>query len=356
MNDTALAVEPPPATTQHRRLDLAIVVPTFNEQDSLQALHDAITESVDDAGITTEIIFVDDGSSDQSWLRIEQLVAKSSRTHGVKLRRNFGKAAALEAGIAASTGRVIITMDADLQDDPQEIPRFMQQIDQGLDVVSGWKKVRHDPWHKVWPSRVFNRLVSGLTGVQLHDHNCGFKAYRREVFDEVRLYGERHRFVPVLAAERGWKVGEIVVQHHARPFGQSKYGVSRILKGFLDLLTIYFITSFGKRPLHLIGGVGVVCFAVGAIGMLYMSMMWVLSRTFASIDVLHLHETAIFYYCILAVLLGAQFMLAGLLAELIVSQQPGRRPAASVAKRVGFRRDESPDHRQHSTETPSNES
>ncbi|SRR6056297_543986 len=319
---------------------ISVVVPTFNEEASLERLHDGITTAMKEAGAAYEVIFVDDGSSDSSWKVIETIISVDDRVRGIKLRRNFGKAAALDAGFHAAGGQIVITMDADLQDDPKEIPRFLEKLQAGFDVVSGWKKVRHDPWHKVLPSRVFNRLVSGLTGVHLHDHNCGFKAYRHQIFDEVRLYGERHRFVPVLAAERGWKVGEIEVLHHARPFGQSKYGVSRLLKGFLDLLTIYFVTVFGKRPLHLIGTVGVVCFAVGGLGITYLSALWVISRLSDSIDEVHLHETAIFYYCILAVLLGSQFMLAGLLAEFIVSNQSGDRQAsgirsASIAKDIG---------------------
>ena len=184
---------------------------------------------------------------------IEQLAAADPRVRGIRFRRNFGKAAALSAGFDAARGELVVTLDADLQDDPREIPRFLAEIDKGLDCVSGWKQVRHDPWHKVGPSRVFNWLVGVLTGVKLHDHNCGFKCYRREIFDEVRLYGELHRFVPVLAAARGWKVGEIVVNHRARKFGRSKYGVTRIVKGFLDLLTVYFLTGFEQRPQHLLG-------------------------------------------------------------------------------------------------------
>jgi len=208
-------------------------------------------------------------------------------------------------------------------------------------VVSGWKRVRHDPWHKVLPSCVFNWLVSRLTGVKLHDHNCGFKAYRREIFDEVQLYGERHRFIPVLAAARGWKVGEIEVEHHAREFGKSKYGLSRLVKGFLDLLTIYLLTGFSSRPLHLIGTAGMFCFATGGIGLTYLTAMWVISRMSAAIDDVHLHEKAIFYYCIIALLLGAQLLLAGLLAELIVSQTHGSNTPYSITKRVGPAR---PDH------------
>lgn len=316
---------------------VSFVIPTLNEEQSLERLHAEISRVTKDEGLERQIIFVDDGSTDGSWRVIESLASADPGTEGIQFRRNFGKAAALDAGFGVARGDIVITMDADLQDDPNEIPRFLEQLNRGLDVVSGWKRVRHDPWHKVLPSRVFNWLVSRLTGVKLHDHNCGFKAYRREIFDEVKLYGERHRFVPVLAAERGWRVGEIEVEHHPREFGHSKYGISRLLKGFLDLLTIYFLTAFGSRPLHLVGTAGMCCFAIGGIGMVYLSAMWVITRLAAPLEDLDLHSTAIFYYCILAVLLGAQLLVAGLLAELIVSQSPrGERPF-SVAKRTGHR-------------------
>ncbi len=172
-----------------------------------------------------------------------------------------------------------MTLDADLQDDPHEIPRFLAEMEQGHDVLSGWKKVRHDPWHKVLPSRAFNRLVSGLTGVHLHDHNCGMKCYRREVFNEVRLYGELHRFVPVLAAARGYRVGELVIRHRPRKFGHSKYGFMRIVKGFLDLLTVKFLTGFGQRPQHILGTVGLGSFVLGALGLLGLAVWWAVSRS-----------------------------------------------------------------------------
>ena len=226
-------------------------------------------------------------------------------------------------------------MDADLQDDPKEIPRFLQQLDGGLDVISGWKRKRHDPWHKVLPSRVFNWLVSRATGVKLHDHNCGFKAYRREIFDQVKLYGELHRFVPVLASARGWKVGEIEVEHHPREFGQSKYGVSRLIKGFLDLFTIYFLTSFGRRPLHFVGSIGLLCFALGGAGLTYLTAMRIISHSSDQMVDIHLHQRALFYYCIVAILLGAQMLLAGLLAELIVSLTREANTPFSIAQHVG---------------------
>jgi len=333
LSDTETATPEPPGSDSAVG-SVSFVIPMLDEQESLQKLHAEITHVCQSAGIEHQIVFVDDGSTDGSWDIVQSLANANPATGGIRLRRNFGKAAALSAGFAASVGDIVITMDADLQDDPSEIPRFLAKLSEGFDVVSGWKRVRHDPWHKVLPSRVFNWLVSRLTGVRLHDHNCGFKAYRRVIFDEVDLYGERHRFVPVLASARGWKVGEIEVEHHARQFGRSKYGVSRLVKGFLDLMTIYLLTGFSSRPLHLIGTAGMCFFAVGGIGITYLSAMWIISRLSAAIDDLHLHETAIFYYCILTLLLGAQFLLAGLLAELIVARTHGDNDSYSVAERL----------------------
>ncbi len=311
----------------------------MDEERSLAKLHQEIVRVCEAESLDPQIIFVDDGSTDGSWQQMERLVAAHPGTEALRFRRNFGKASALSAGFAACQGEVVLTMDADLQDDPKEVPRFLAKLDEGFDVVSGWKRVRHDPWHKVLPSRIFNWLVSTLTGVRLHDHNCGFKAYRRPILDEVELYGERHRFIPVLASARGWKVGEIEVEHHAREHGHSKYGVSRLVKGFLDLMTIYMLTAFSSRPLHLIGAAGMLFFVIGAVGILYLSSMWVISRLSDRIADLHLHETAIFFYCILALLLGAQFLLAGLLAELIVSRTVPGNQTYSIAEQI-------PDNRQ----------
>ncbi|MEM6778388.1 MAG: glycosyltransferase family 2 protein [Planctomycetota bacterium] len=307
------------AMKDHDAVDISFVIPAMNEEATIGTLHSRIVQICEQACQTCQIILIDDGSTDGTWSEMKRLADQAPNTMALSLRRNFGKAAALSTGFSLAEGDVVITMDADLQDDPEEIPRFLEQIHGGADVVSGWKRTRHDPWHKVLPSRVFNGLVSRLTGVRLHDHNCGFKAYRRGVISEVHLYGERHRFIPVLAAARGWSVAEIEVRHHAREHGVSKYGVSRILKGFLDLMSVYLLTGYGRRPLHLIGSAGVLCFAAGSLGMTYLSFMWVWTRL-GSGDPLHLHSTAVFYYCILAVLLGSQCVLAGLLAELIVSQ------------------------------------
>ena len=228
-----------------------------------------------------------------------------------------------------------MTLDADLQDDPHEIPRFIAAMQSQLDVVSGWKAVRHDPWHKVLPSRVFNAMVSGLTGVKLHDHNCGMKCYRREVLGEVRLYGELHRFVPVLAAGRGYRVGEIVIQHRARKFGRSKYGFSRILKGFLDLLTVKFLTGYGQRPQHLLGTVGLSCFTAGALWAIGLAFYRVISwLPIFGLAPVHLHESPAPLYAVALLLVGAQFMSMGFLAELFIAyREPDQKPY-SISERT----------------------
>lgn len=306
---------------------ISIVVPVYNEAESLDLLHARIVEVVSANNITYELLLVDDGSWDESWTKIESLHRADPAVHGIRFRRNFGKAAALAAGFDQAIGEIVITMDADLQDDPQEIPNLIAKMNEGFDVVSGWKKIRHDPWHKTLPSRVFNFLVGWATGVPLHDHNCGLKAYRREIFDEVQLYGEMHRFVPVLAAARGWKVGEIVVQHHPRKFGYSKYGAKRFIKGLLDLITVYFLTGFRQRPQHLLGSFGLICLSAGSMGLMILMSLWCISRLSTSIEDFHLHKHATFYLSICSLLLGFQMVALGILAELITAiSRPDQQP------------------------------
>jgi glycosyltransferase involved in cell wall biosynthesis len=312
---------------------ISVVIPVYNERESLPQLHAEVEAVAAANNLDLEVIFVDDGSSDGSWGVIAALAGKHAWTHGIRFRRNFGKAAALSAGFKAARGEVVMTLDADLQDDPKEVPRFLEALGGGLDVVSGWKRVRLDPWHKTMPSRVFNGLVGWLTGVRLHDHNCGFKCYRAEVLREVRLYGELHRFVPVLAAARGFRIGEIPVDHRPRRFGHSKYGVRRFIKGFLDLLTVKFLTGFRQRPQHLLGSVGLLSFALGLLGMGYLAVTW-LAANLGGLPYTPLHQRPLLIYSVAALLLGAQMMSIGFLAELITAYQGGDEHSYSIAERT----------------------
>ncbi|GHT42427.1 hypothetical protein FACS189443_5430 [Planctomycetales bacterium] len=252
-------------TEQMHKIVVGLII---NESESITQLYLEMSEVAAANEYDAEIIFVDDGSSDDSWNVIRQIAEKDERIQAIRFRRNFGKAAALSAGFGIASGEIVLTMDADLQDDPQEIPGFVEKIEAGFDVVSGWKKIRHDPWHKVFPSRCFNAMVSYLTGVKLHDHNCGMKCYRKEVVHELDVYGERHRFLPVLAAAKGYRVGEKIIAHRARQFGHSKYGFTRFAKGFLDLLTVWFQTKYGWRPMHFFGTIGLVMILIGLAGWL----------------------------------------------------------------------------------------
>jgi glycosyltransferase involved in cell wall biosynthesis len=310
---------------------ISLVIPVFNEQDSLPQLLREIQETVQQQNLDAEIIFVDDGSSDDSWKTIEGLAAHEPRARGIRFRRNFGKAAALSAGFHACIGDMILTLDSDLQDDPKEIPNFIRAIETGKDVVSGWKRVRYDPWHKRIPSRIFNWMVSRLTGVELHDHNSGMKCYRAEVFREVRLYGELHRFIPVLASSRGFRIGEIEVAHRPRKYGQSKYGVRRFVKGFLDLLTVKFLTSFSHRPQHILGSIGLTAFTFGALGMAWLAITWIV-RLFEPDWFLPLHERPLLLYSLAALLLGTQMLTMGFLAELLTAHNARVTDEYSIAE------------------------
>lgn len=314
---------------------LSIVIPVYNEADSLEVLHGELDRVAAAEGYQIEIFFVNDGSTDNSWQVICDLAQRDPRVRGIRFRRNFGKAAALSAGFKAARGDVVFTLDADLQDDPKEIPHFLEEIERDVDVVSGWKKIRHDPWHKVFPSRIFNWLVSRLTGVKLHDHNCGFKCYRREVFKEVRLYGELHRFVPVLAAARGFRVSEIVIEHRARKFGRSKYGAWRFVKGFLDLLSVKFVTGFGQSPQHALGSLGLLFFFFGLLLLLYLAGRWSVSRLLPGIEDFNIHATALIFYAIALLLLGGQFISIGFVAELMTAYHSREMSHFSVAETVG---------------------
>jgi glycosyltransferase involved in cell wall biosynthesis len=287
---------------------LTILIPVMNEEGNLPELYGRLTRSLTNIGLPFEIIFVDDGSKDETWNLITNLSKEDPRVIGLRHRRNFGKARALSNGFAVARGDVIVTMDGDLQDDPDELPNFLTMLDQGYDLVSGWKQRRQDPLGKTAPSRVFNWTVRKTTGVQLHDFNCGFKAYRREVTSSIRLYGELHRFTPVLASAEGFRIGELPVKHHARKWGSSKYGWSRLTKGFLDLFTVIFLTQYRQRPMHLFGLPGLISMMIGVLLGLWLTFdKLVLDHPIGTRPALLL--------AVLLVVIGAQFFGLGLLGE-----------------------------------------
>ena len=299
-------------------MTLSIIIPVFNEAESLVELHSQIVRVASEQSLDLEVIYIDDGSRDGSWVEVQKLVAFDARVRGLRFRRNFGKAAALTAGMAAAKGEIICMLDADLQDDPAEIPRFIAKLNEGFDVVNGWKLRRLDPWHKVYPSKVFNWLVGRLTGLKLHDHNCGMKMFKSEVGKEIRIYGELHRFIPVLAHARGFRVTEIGINHRARQHGQSKYGVRRFLRGFLDLMTVAFLTGYGQRPQHMLGAIGLISFGLGISGLGYLALIWLLMNIFSVWPPEPIGSRPLLAYSIALTILGAQAISLGLLAELIV--------------------------------------
>lgn len=313
---------------------ISVVIPIYNEEESLDELHRQLAAVFENGALgAVEFLFVDDGSQDGSWSVVSNLAKRDPRVRAIRFRRNFGKAAALTAGFEATQGDRVFTLDADLQDDPAEIPNFLRRLDDGgFDVVSGWKKTRHDPWHKVYPSRVFNWMVSGLTGCVLHDHNCGFKVYRREVLREVGIYGELHRFVPALAHAKGFKVGEMEVHHRPRVHGHSKYGVARFAKGFLDLLTVVFLTRFRQRPLHIFGGSGLLLSLLGFLGLLYLAFVWMGNLWVEAPR--PIGGRASLSYSIALLVVGVQLFSLGILAELVTAYGLRRTDTYSVAETI----------------------
>ncbi|MEJ7838373.1 MAG: glycosyltransferase family 2 protein [Thermomicrobiales bacterium] len=297
---------------------LTVLIPVMNEEGNLPELHSRLTTVLEETKLEYEIIFVDDGSSDSTWSVINLLRDQDPHIIGLKHRRNFGKAEALTNGFQVSRGDVVVTMDGDLQDDPAELPRFLEMIDQGFDLVSGWKQRRQDPLGKTAPSKVFNWTVRKTTGVALHDFNCGFKAYRREAAASIDLYGELHRFTPVLAHAEGFKIGELPVKHHARTWGSSKYGWSRLTKGFLDLLTVVFLTRYRQRPMHLFGLPGLLSLALGVLIGLWLTFeRIVLDGQIGTRPALQL--------AVLLVVIGAQFFGLGLIGEFLAHRSNSNR-------------------------------
>ncbi len=298
--------------------NISVIVPLYNEEESLEELISWIKRVMDEHNFTYEVIFIDDGSTDNSWKVIEKIKIQNPNIKGIRFRHNYGKSAALYCGFETAQGEVVITMDADLQDSPDEIPELYRMItEEGYDLVSGWKKCRHDPIGKRWPSKFFNRTARFVSGIKLHDFNCGLKAYRRKVVKSIEVYGEMHRYIPILAKKTGFgKIGEKVVQHQARKFGKSKYGWERMIKGYLDLITVTFMSRFGKSPMYFFGGLGTLMFLVGGITTIYLIAEKLYKQAHA-MPLRIVTDQPLFYIAIVTVIVGVQLFLAGFIGELI---------------------------------------
>lgn len=299
----------------NEKIDISIVVPLYNEEESLPELHTWIKRVMDENGFSYEIIFVNDGSTDRSWEEIERLQALDSHVRGIKFQRNYGKSAALHVGFQATYGEVVITMDADLQDSPDEVPELYRMIvEDKFDLVSGWKKKRYDPLSKTIPTKIYNGVNRMMSGIKLHDMNCGLKAYRKEVVKSIEIFGEMHRYIPVIAKAAGFpKIGEKVVQHQERKYGVTKFGLNRFVNGFLDLFTITFITRFGKKPMHFFGLLGTLFFILGS----GITFWLVINKLFIDTGSRLIADRPEFYIALTAIILGTQLFLAGFIAELI---------------------------------------
>ena len=295
---------------------ISVVVPLRDEELTVELLYDEVRAALEPLGRAWEIVYVDDGSTDGSWAALTRLHAREENVQVVRLRRNFGKATALQAGFAEAAGDVIVTMDADLQDDASEIPRLLAKLDEGFDLVSGWKTRRRDPWSRRILSKIFNGVSGWLSGVHLHDMNCGLKAYRAEAVRGLRLYGELHRFIPVLAHHRGFRVAELSVNHRAREHGRSRYGLERYVRGFLDLMTVSFLGRYRTRPLHLFGGLGMLLGALGGAVLLYLVAVKIGGEAIGGRPLLVLG--------VLLVVVGLQLFSLGLIAEMVTRQHEER--------------------------------
>jgi len=301
-------------------MDISIVIPYLNESESLPELYKWISQVMNQHKYDYEIIFIDDGSVDESWQIISQFVDKDKRVKAIKFKRNYGKSQALHAGFHLAKGDVVITMDADLQDNPEEIPELYQMIKQNdYDLVSGWKKIRYDSkLKKNLPSKIFNWAARKVSGIQLHDFNCGLKAYKNEVIKDIEVYGEMHRYIPFLAKNEGYiKIGEKVVKHQARKYGETRFGSDRFIKGILDLITLWFLTRFSKRPMHLFGAIGILMFLIGAITT-FLILAVKAYRLYHDIPSHLVTDRPWFYVALAAMILGSQFFLAGFLGEMLL--------------------------------------
>ncbi len=315
---------------------VSITIPLLNEAESLPELTAWIDRVLKASGLDAELIFVDDGSTDGSWAVIEELAQKYPIVKAIRFTRNYGKAAGLQTAFDAARGDVVITMDADLQDSPDEIPELVRLIrDEGYDLVSGWKKKRYDPISKTIPTKLYNWATRKMSGIYLHDFNCGLKAYRGNVVKQVELYGDMHRYIPVLASRLGYrKIGEKVVEHRPRKYGTTKYGLSRFIKGPLDLLTVSFVSKYGKRPMHLFGTWGAVMFLIGfgVFGYLGVYKFWAMNN---GIVARNIAEMSLFYVALAAMIIGTQLFVGGFLAELVRGNSPDRKKY-NIEEQIGF--------------------
>lgn len=316
-------------------LDISVIIPLLNEEESLPELHDWIVKVVTEQQLSYEIIMVDDGSRDNSWNVITKLAAQNPNVKGISFMRNYGKSAALHTGFQAANGKVVITMDADLQDSPEEIPELYDMIsNQGYDLVSGWKKKRYDPFSKTLPTKLFNYMTRLFSGIYLHDFNCGLKAYKYKVVKNIEVYGEMHRYIPVIAKWSGFtKIGEKVVAHQARKYGTTKFGLERFINGFLDLLSITFVTRFKKKPMHFFGSMGFLSFLIGFIITFWLSVekMYKAAHQLPVRDVV---AQPLFFLALVALIIGTQLFLAGFLAEMISLNAPKRNDYL-IAEKIG---------------------
>ena len=306
-----------------KNIDLSIVIPVYNEEESLELLYNSIINNLKNMNLNFEIIFIDDGSSDNSWNVIKTISKKKTNLSSIKFRKNYGKSDALDAGFKASNGTYVLTMDADLQDDPNEIYPLFKMINQdNYDLVSGWKKKRNDPLSKIIPSKFFNLVTRIFSGIKLNDFNCGIKIYKKELVNSINLYGEMHRYIPLIANWNGYdKIGEKVVNHNKRKFGKTKFGMERYIRGFLDLISVSFVYKFRKRPMHFFGSLGVISFLIGLI-----SVGWIIYEKLSKISnnipldqIRPVTDQPFFYIALVTIIVGVQLFLVGFISELIIS-------------------------------------
>lgn len=305
---------------ESKDIAISIVIPALNEEESLPELEAWIRRVMRENKLTYEVIFIDDGSTDKTWQVMQQLVLENPSVRAIKFRRNYGKSAALNVGFEECRGEVVFTMDADLQDSPDEVPEMYRMVtEDGLDIVSGWKKKRHDPLNKRLPSKLYNAVTRYISGIHLHDFNCGLKAYRGEVVHAIEVYGEMHRYIPMIAKAAGFKkIGEKVVQHQARKYGVTKFGWKRYITGFLDLLSVTFVGRFGKAPMHFFGTIGTISFFIGVVILVYLSISKIFYTEYGIAD------RPLFFFGIVALIIGTQLFVTGFLAELVARSSPNR--------------------------------